>query len=195
MYNTSSELKEAILKDGGKAFEFFFTKHNNLLIGYVTALTRDRDVAEDITQQAFINLWSRLNTIPADTNLKQYLFKIAKNLYIDHYRKQKTKTDAYANLTTEALADQVEEENTHLQKRIKLMLSIIEMLPNRCQEVLRLTKLEGLTYQEVADRLDISVKTVDSQLQLAYKRIKKKFDEESSINLFVLYKAFERLPS
>lgn len=182
----NSALGNSVLTGDVDAFKLFFKKHHKNLLGFVITLTKDMAQAEDITQLAFITLWKRKKTLDSADGLKQYLYATAKNLFIDQHRSSKNRAKLYAKLTQEAIEVQLEEDSDHVQEQIKKLHKIINMLPAKCQEILKLNKLEGLRQDEIANHLGISQRTVEAQIRIAYQKIREAFDGDDSLLLFVL---------
>lgn len=186
-------LAQGIIAGDTKAFRAFFKKYHRPLLGFVINLAHDRDQAEDIVQLSFITLWRRRKTLQP-LGFKQLLFTTAKNLYIDHYRSSVSRANLYAELTHGALGE-ADGDDAHLQRQVAKLRKLIEALPERCREILRMTKLEGLSQQETADYLGISVRTVEAQIRVAYQKIREGFDKDDPTILFLLVRALRRLES
>lgn len=171
-----------------QAFKQLFETEYRPLLAYLTILTRDHAQAQDLTQQAFLKFWEKRKTLNVNQTPKQYLFSIGHNLFIDYYRRSNTRMEIIANLKHRALQEQFEETpSDHLQTRIDKLHTIIEQLPPRCKEVLKLNKFEGLKYQEIADYLHISKKTVENQMGLAFQKIREHFKNDDELILFILF--------
>ena len=171
-----------------QAFKQLFETEYRPLLAYLTTLTRDHAQAQDLTQQAFLKFWEKRKTLNVNQTPKQYLFSIGHNLFIDYYRRSNTRMEIIANLKHRALQEQFEETpSDHLQTRIDKLHTIIEQLPPRCKEVLKLNKFEGLKYQEIADYLHISKKTVENQMGLAFQKIREHFKNDDELILFILF--------
>ena len=180
-------LSQSIIEGDELAIKAFFEKNNRSLMAYVLTLTQDHEQAKDIVQLSFVSLWKKRATL-RPTHFGPLLFTTAKNLFIDHYRHRLTQAKHYAELTHQALIDESEDDE-HLREKIAKLRKTIEILPERCQQILRMTKLEGLTQQEVADYLGISVRTVDAQIRIAYTKIRESFDTSDAVILFLLLQA------
>ena len=165
------------LKKGDKAvFKYFFERYYDRLIAYITTYTRDKLQAEDIVQEAFINLWKDRDKLDPTKSPKSYLYAIAYNRYIDSLKKTKKKNKLLESIWHKALGDRIKEDTESLEKRIEKVKQVVDSLPPRCQEIIRLNKLEGVKYKDIAVRMDISVKTVESQMRIAFKKIREAFD-------------------
>lgn len=179
----SKELVGALKQDDKMAFEFLFNKYYNSLVAYISTYTKNQHQSEDIVQHSFISLWNKRNGLLSEISPKSYLYTIAFNRYIDYYRKSMRKIDVLEELRLENLRNSINEDEELLDKRIKKLRLIIEKLPPRCKKILIMSKQRGLDYKEIAAHLNISPRTVEEQIRIAFKKIRKAFDEE---NLFLL---------
>lgn len=177
------------IREGDRcAFGLFFKKHYKQLLAYMTTFTHNRGQAEDLVQQAFVLLWEKRGLLDADRSPKQYLFAIALNQYKKSYRELRHRIALIEGLKEEALRDSLEKNQSDMEEKILLLKKSIEELPPRCKEILILNKFDGLTYVEIAERLQISVKTVEAQMRIAYEKIRKEFKKESLVVLWALLK-------
>ncbi|GAA4234633.1 RNA polymerase sigma-70 factor [Postechiella marina] len=170
-------LLEAIKKNDKKAFKIFFDKYYTPLVGYINTFTKDLYLAEDIAQQSFIIFWTKRKKIKILKSPKSYLYSIAYNSYIDYYRKKKKQDTFFDDLKEKALRDLVEEDEELMQKRLEKLKTIINDLPPRCQQILKMNKFEGFKYSEIAEKLGVSIKTVEVQMGIAFKKIRKGFED------------------
>lgn len=179
------QLIEAICKDDEKAFKVLFSNYYKSLVGYITTFTNDVYLSEDIVQQAFIALWIKRHKIKIEKSPKSYLYSIAYNAYIDDVRKKKNESAFFSDLREAALREAILEDKEVLEIRIKKLKTIIDTLPPRCKEVFELNKLRGLKYAEIAIKLNISVKTVEAQMSIAFQKIRKGFEQDKLFLFFI----------
>lgn len=185
----------AIHKGDEKAFKHLFELHYQSLVSFLTTYTQDKAMAEDFAQQAFFTLWEKRKSLKEGRSPKHYLFTVGHNLFIDHYRHQKTIISSFAELKHQALVDHIEEDKEYLEQRIARLKEIIEELPPNCREILRLSKMQGLQYKEIADHLGISQKTVESQMRIAFQKIRESFDKNDPVVLFFLLDILQEIVS
>ncbi len=183
---TDTELVAAIKTGNEKAFKIMFDRYYKKVFAYMVTISKDSNLAADIAQQTFIALWETKHKLNSDKAPKSYLFKIAYNRYVDFCRKAKRERTFITEFKHLSLQQLVDNEND-LEQKLKKLKRIIDALPKRCQEILKLNKVEGLKYKEIAEHFNISQKTVESQMRIAYKKIRKGFDEDSELYLFALY--------
>ena len=162
----------ALLKKGNrKVFSTLFEFHYHPLCAYIRTLTGDLDSAEEIVQKVFIILWQKKEAIGIHTSIKGYLYKTAYNTFLHQCRQQNKKKRLIKELQYEALQEEIIQDEETANIRLERLRSAIEKLPPRCKEVL-LLRQQGLKYKEIAEELEISVKSVETQIRIAFKRLK-----------------------
>lgn len=188
-----NELKavRALKEDDKAAFGYLFRQYYDRLVAYITTYTHDKERSEDIVQQAFINFWEDRHKLDPDRSPKHYLFTIARNRYIDSVKREKKRNRLLEELWEEALRERVAEDKEQLEKRIKRMKAIVDALPPKCREIIRLNKMEGIKYKDIAVQLNISVKTVESQMRIAFRKIREAFKDDHLV-LLVLARTFRK---
>ena len=145
----------------------------------------DRDEAEDIVQEVFIDLWNNAPTFPEVSNLKSYLFTQVRNrslnrlkhLHVeDNYKQWLLEAQAYAEIP------EVEID----QDMLKKVYGVIEELPGQSKIIFKRCVLDGKKYKEVAEEMNISVNTVNTQMSRAYKFIRSRLGASFLILLSVI---------
>lgn len=147
---------------------------------------KDFDIAKEIVQDAFVSLWEKRDTIDMDKPVKSYLTMIIHNKCTNHLRDNR-KFDQYI-LKAENLLELPEDESTDLMEQEELSTKIaaaIAELPEKCREIFVLNRYENLKYQQIADKLQISVKTVETQMSKALQHMRIKLS--GYINVLVLF--------
>lgn len=171
-----------------KLFELYYDS----LCSYAVQFTRRMPEAEDIVQSVFIRLWIKRKELLISTSVKAYLYRSVHNAYLDKFRKGKRKDELLESLKYEALSYQFEEEDAIFQEKVEKVKSLVDTLPERCKEILLLSKQEGYKHREIAEKLGISIKTVEAQLRIAFQKIRKGFEEGMSL-FFVLVRGHRKL--
>jgi len=159
--------------DDEKAFELFFHLLNNSLIKFCILYVNHREIAEEIVSDVFVKCWLNRKTLLEIQNPETYLFVAVKNQSLNHIKK-------YSNIHLVQIdeTNSVEFVNTYNpQKEIENKELIFRMdkaitaLPQQCRIIFRLIKEDGMKYKEVAEILNISPRTVQTQLFRAIKRL------------------------
>lgn len=161
------------LKNGEEeAFVFLVKTYEVLLFSYAVSLTNDRAMAKDIVQDVFFGIWKDRKKLNTSYSLKNFIFKIAYNKFVNQYHKKRA-ISSLERAYMESLNELVDEQNTDLLKeKIKSVTEGIGNLPKKCKEAFMLSKNEGLTNIEIAEYLDVSVKTVEGHLTKAFKLLR-----------------------
>ncbi|MDB9836045.1 RNA polymerase sigma-70 factor [Flavobacteriaceae bacterium] len=164
-----------LVKGNRIAFNKVYDLHYAWLYGYSLTLTRDKDIAKDIVQETMASLWTNRASLDSKKNLKNFLITLTKRNFIDHYRKHKRDLGLLEELTIEAFTDSaLELDDTDFVEKKKILNQWIEELPPATKEVFTLNKFRGISYREIAELKNTSIKTVESHLYKAMKFLKKK---------------------
>ena len=149
---------------------------------YVMQFTLNMPDAEDIVQTEYMKLWDKRNELKIHTSIKSYLYKSVYNAFMLQLRKEKQRDKFLDSLKHKALAYRWDEDDKEHAQKIERIKKLVGQLPDRCREIVLLSKKEGYKNQEIADKLGISVKTVESQIRIAFKKIREGFGD---VNLFL----------
>lgn len=137
---------------------------------YAMHYLHDMDLVEDVVQDCFVELWERMNAEKTVSSVKSYLYMMVRNRCLDTLKKD-NQID-YNSLPSDLeniIQDEEAEERSLIEARL---WTAIDSLPERCREVFLLSKRDGLKYKEIADKLDISVNTVENQVSKALRILK-----------------------
>ena len=161
-------------------FKKLFSMHYNGLVNFVySRYVNDMDEAKDIIQSTFMKIWNGRNKIDVTSSPKSYLYQVAKNSALDHIRKYKSKVNVVLEDDLERM-DRVEEEvsrdadSFHLRTKIVEALSVLKP---KTRQIFELNKFEGLTYEEIANHMDISKRTVESNIARALVLLREELSE------------------
>ncbi|MBD0777592.1 RNA polymerase sigma-70 factor [Maribacter sp. ANRC-HE7] len=178
---------KALKKGDRLAYKYLFHAYYNRLVAYITTYSHDRTQSEDIVQQTFINLWINREKLDDTQSPKGYLYAIAHNIYIDAINASKKKDVIMIEIWERALRDRIEEDSDAQEKRIQKIKYVIETLPPECRKIIRMNKLQGIKYKEIALELKISIKTVESQMRIAFSKIREAFKDDSLLLFLLLH--------
>ena len=190
LYQNSMDMNEmdavvALKKDSDKAFRYLFDRYYDRLVAYIVTFTHNKMKAEDIVQQAFVNLWNDRQKLDEIKSPKNYLYAIAYNRYADSIKKEKRRSKLLDDIWYRSLNMRIEEDHELLEKRINKLNTIIESLPPKCKKIIQLNKMEGVKYKEIASLMGISIKTVEAQMSIAFKKIRKGFEDDTFFLLII----------
>jgi RNA polymerase sigma-70 factor (ECF subfamily) len=179
------------LKNGSEnAFRYLYDLYYSEFCNYASNLCGNDDLAEDIVQQTMIKIWKKGADLKINTSLKGYLLKSIYYHFIDTQRKKKKESSKLEILKQEALLQFVDYSSEEIENLYQQIDIEIENLPKKCKEVFLLGKKEGLKYIEIADKLNISIKTVERHMSLALKKLRNKLNISSSLLFLLLTNIF-----
>ena len=155
------------------AFKAFYHHFFIKLLRFSFSLTRTKEVAEEITNDVFMHCWQKRQSLGHIKNPQVYLFVVAKNKAIDYLRKQAISKQVYfpEEEKVNIAFDSDPEQLMISAEMIRKMEFTIQQLPPKCKMVFTLIKQNGMKYKEVAEVMNLSVKTVENQLAIAMKRL------------------------
>ena len=177
------------LKNGDeKAFETLFWEYNQHVYHFVYSLLYDKSMAADLTQNVFLKIWEKHETIDPEQNFDAYLFTIARNLVY-----KETENRLLSEKLTESLQRQLSDVDSLMEERIdaeslrEYINSLIEELPPSRREIFRLSRPDHLSYREIAERLSISEQTVETQLSRALRFLRDRLSSDGFLCLITLF--------
>ena len=172
------------IKDGNiEAFETLFRTYYEPLCRYACQFVDNPETAEEIVQELFYVIWKERQTLQIFTSVNGYLYRSVKNKslqYIEHLKVRDTYQQLYAeNTIIETFTPQEELEYKELEQHIRETLC---SLPERRQKIFNMSRIEGKKYNEIAQELQLSVKTVEAEMSKALWELRKKYNSIYSSN-------------
>lgn len=152
------------------AFEMLFRTYYQPLCRYAYSFLQDKESAEEIVQSTFLMVWEKRDTLAIRTSVKPYLYAMVRNACLNVLKHEKIKQKhageelAVADRSYDSVSQMV--ASNELEYKIKAAL---ERLPEQCRIVFKLSRFEELKYAEIAEQLNISVKTVENHMGKALK--------------------------
>jgi RNA polymerase sigma-70 factor (ECF subfamily) len=169
-----NEIIEKLRKGDRKQFEHLFRSSYVSLVRYATTLLRDHDSAEEIVQDLFFRIWQDRDKLNIKSSLNGYLFTSVYNKCLhrlEHLRVMDRHAAEYGRNNQQA-SEHVSDAIDLIELEEKVA-AVLGRLPERCGKIFCMNRFEGLKYSEIAERLAISVKTVEADMGKALKEFKK----------------------
>jgi RNA polymerase sigma-70 factor, ECF subfamily len=177
-------LVEKIKNGDHNAFESLFKELYPSLCIYAKKFTQQKEPAEEIVQQIFFKLWENRNELAIHTSLKSYLFKSVHNNSLKYLNSKKFEED-YKKFNEELLLRQSDYlPDFELSEKIN---KSIEDLPPQCKKIFLMSRYDNLRHIEIAEKLSISVKTVEVQIRRANIVLRKKLQDFITIFILLLF--------
>jgi RNA polymerase sigma-70 factor (family 1) len=168
-----------------EVFEKLFRDNYNELANYAFSIIKSRDDAEDLVQDVFVRIWQKDPTIIQKDGIKFYLFTAIKNNCISWLRKQSGKTFVEPDKVHLSAAMPEDRAPSPEPDYTALVNEALSRLPPQCLAIFKLSRFANLTYRQIADELNLSVKTVENQMGKALK-LMREFARDHNIPLTVL---------
>ena len=173
--NIDQLFRKVIHENSYKDFETIYKHYYEFLCHYAWKFVNEKELAEEVVSEVFYKLWKNKNKINVKTSFRSYIFIAVRNQAFDYLRKVK-KINYIED--TEALRSGMTDRHSPLEEVIfnEIYINLekaIENLPHQCRMIFRMSRDEGLRYREIAEQLNISIKTVETQMGRALKKLRK----------------------
>jgi len=167
-----------------KALEKIFTLYWKRLYIYAYSLVEDHQVAQDLVQEMFISLWEKSASVQID-QIEAYLFRGIKYQAINYLKVQKRKVFCENTLKIAYCSEGVKEHMDYLESEA-LFIKTMDKLPNKCRRVFYLSRVQGYNNKEIAQEMDISIRTVETHISNALRLFKLHFKNSLLIIILLL---------
>lgn len=155
-------------------FKYFFETHYSPLCNLAFRVIGDIDKSEDIVQDVFVKVWNNRKELDKDRNIKSLIYTMVKNHSLEVLRRDGIglRVVRIISRVEEDTQSNIQEEEIENYKLLDQIYVSIRQLPPKCGEVFTLSKVNGLTYTQIAERMNISVKTVENHMGKALKMLR-----------------------
>lgn len=178
-----------LIREGDKnAFEQLFKTYYKPLCNYACSLIKDIDESEEVVQNMFYNIWNKREALQINNSVKSYLYRAVHNDCLNKIKHGKIKS-AYAEDYKKSADASFEDVSKTLQAKElgKQINEAIASLPEQCGIVFKLSRFENLKYTEIAEHLNISVKTVENHMGKALKIMRERLKDHLHILIWLLF--------
>jgi RNA polymerase sigma-70 factor (ECF subfamily) len=166
---SDTQLMADIKKGGYVSYNKLFVRYYHPLCQFVYGFIANRSDTEDIIQELFLHVWNDRKKIAITDNVSGYLYKMAKNMTLNHIRKENN----YKMMLAEQEMPVYEENNSLETAELKAALyDCINRLPARSREILLMDRMQGLKQKEIAEKLSVSLQTVKNQIWMSLQKLK-----------------------
>jgi RNA polymerase sigma-70 factor (ECF subfamily) len=187
--DTSEQQLLSALRFGNEgALRQIFNRHYPLLLTDIYRLIPDESTCEDLAQELFVDLWNKREHIDIHTSLRAYLRRAAVNKSLNFIKSQKRFQFDDSDILTK-MADSSEQEmhTRETQENLETVLhAAIDTLPEKCRLVFNLSRFEQLSHKEIAEKLGISVKTIENQITKAMKVLRDALTQHGDLSPVVI---------
>jgi len=173
-------------------FEKIFREYYQYLCRQAYFILKDSDEAEEIVQETFVKIWNKREDISINTSIKNYLIQTIKNQCLNQIKHEQVRRN-YAQDFVQTNNSSHEDQRflaDELQANIE---RAIDRLPTERKKIFLMSRKEGLKYQEIAQKLNISIKTVENQMGKALKHLREELKEYLSVSIIIFLEMLKNL--
>lgn len=185
---SDEELMQEIKADNMFAFDILYKKYCKRVFKFAFSILKSPEESENLVQDVFLNLWENRLNVEKNSSIKSYVFTITYNSAVSIIRKKVRESEFVEYLKS---LQEVGEESVDIALEYKELTDklerILNELPQRQKEVYLMHRVEGLKYNEIAERLNISVNTIENHMSRALKTIRQKLGNYSLIAILFWY--------
>lgn len=187
-----TELFKKVQQADEQAYELIFKHYYSRLCHFACGILTDLDDAEEAVQQTFITLWDKKENIHIETSIQAYLYRAVKNTCINRIKQQQVHSMHHNSIKHERVESVESTQEAVMSNELRNSINdAIEMLPEQCRLVFTLSRYEGMKHQEIANELNISIKTVENQIGKALKHMRVQLKEY--LTFIVLFISFQNI--
>lgn len=178
-------------KDNDSSLKELFNYYYPRLFNFSKSFLKIEEGIDDIIQEVFVKIWQNRKKINSQTTFNSYIFTITRNLLLNELRSRLNNEKARAEIRNLSLAQEYSMNEEIEYRDIKEKVDqLIETLPERQKEIFILSRTEGLSHKEIAEKLGINTKTVEYHITLAVKYLKENLKSMGVISLLYFYLFF-----
>lgn len=173
---TDETLLQNLIQGDSRAFDALYTRYVPRVEAFACCMLKDRSEAEDLAHDLFLKLWESRESLQQVRSVRNYLFRMTKNAVFDRFEHKAVDARYRQSAAPKDLREIVSNDLVEQIDRQELLLLIdmaIEKMPPQRRNVFRMSRFEGVSYQEIALRLGISQKTVEYHIHEALAELRK----------------------
>lgn len=183
---SEKQVLDRLCEGDASAFEMIFKTYYQPLCRYAYSFLQDKEEAEEVVQTSLITVWEKRQALSIETSLKSYLYRMVRNSCLNVIKHERVKQQhaAHELYVKEVAYESVAHKIQAAELETKIMQAL-KVLPEQCRLVFQLSRFEELKYQEIADQLQISVKTVENHMGKALKLMREQLKDY--LPLFLIF--------
>lgn len=184
---TDAELILLLIKDSELAFSELYIRYKDKLRYFCFSLLKSEEETNDIVQEIFIRLWESRFFINSDLSFSSFLYTMARNRILNHFRDTDIESRAKSILAQKTPTEEnIIEADLIYTEYQKILKDAIALLPPQRQKIFNMSRTENLSHKEIAAELDISVNTVQEHISESLRFIKSYFSKRADLSLSLL---------
>lgn len=191
---TDRQLLEACSLNDERAYNQLFDRYFKQLYGFSLSLLKDSGVAKELAMDVMLRLWQKRGVIQAEQGLRAYLFRSIRNAVYNHLRKTRIITQPLDYFSEDSKDADLAADSRLLAAELEtLYAKKLKELPEQRRKIFQLSRDENLTYNEIAERMNLSIHTVRNQMSSSLQFFRKHLSDHHESLLFFLFPALSFL--
>lgn len=155
------------------AFKQLYEQYYSRVVAFIVGMIKQEDIANDLAQDVFVSLWLGRKRLDISQNLQNYIFVASRNAAINYLKKEFAHVHEQIETVQEKIYVESNVEDSIFAREINLLIEmVVSEMPKQRQLIYRMSREEGLSNNEIANKLGISKRSVENQLSIALKEIK-----------------------
>ena len=190
-YRSDEELFRQIKKNDAKSLKLLYGRYYDKLCHFAYGYVKSIDISKDVVSEVFLNIWIKRETLDIDSNLKSYFYKATRNRAIRLLSKEKSNFESLKIVDSlNIFSDDTAIGSLQYEELENVIESILNKLPPKRQVVFRLSRIDELSYKEIAETLSISVNTVQNHMTKAMEYLAEEFPKIKNFIVLILFFLF-----
>ena len=178
MQDSESLVFSSIRNGDISSFEMLFKTYYAPLCRFAQGFLEDPEESEEVVQAMFIGFWEKRGSLQIDTSLKAYLYRSVRNACLNELKRLKVRQLHAESVLLDGEPTSEASDRIALKKELEAKIQeAIQLLPEQCRLIFQMSRFEDLKYQEIADQLGLSIKTVENQMGKALKIMREQLKE------------------
>jgi len=187
MSNTDLELLERVRQGDEKSFETLFRTYYKSLCLFAHKIVKDAVIAEEIVQDIYYYMWDKREVLELSTSVKSYLFKSVYNNSLKYIRHQKIVKNYEVMVGGNDSPFEIQDNYAEIGEIMDIINRTLEEVPERTREIFELNRNAGLKYQEISEKLNISIKTVEAHMTSILKLFRENLRDYMTVILLLIF--------
>ena len=181
--NSDKDLVASVRQGKTEAFDILFMKYCQKLYHFAHGFLRSHEEAEGVVQEVFVQLWEQRVQLKPEYSFNSYIFTVTKNRVFNIIRKRVYERKYLDSLSVkQVLHDFATEDQLNFRELLEISQEAIDALPPKRKQVFRMSREQGMTYEEIARHLGVSRKTVENQMVEALKALRSHLQRHAQIS-------------
>lgn len=170
---SDKDIITAIKRGDFVAYEQMFRCYYPIVRNFVCGFVKDEEPAKDLTQEVFMKIWQYRSSLDPSKPLRSYLFLLARREVCSFFRAKQQSVNRCGEESMASIPDNSMQQQLDVEDLNGVVTGLLDSMPPKRKEIFTMSRRQGLSNREIAERLDISVRTVDKHIELALQDMKR----------------------